>query len=113
MKFLLPGILVASFMLCGCLVGPNYKRPVVSAPPAFRGQSAAEQSSFADQAWWNVYSDPFLNSLIKEALQNNYDLKTAIARAKEAEAYRGVARSAYFPTVNLESGVQRDRDRKS
>lgn len=89
-------------------MGPNYKQPTISAPAVFRGQPTPEQSSFADQGWWNVYSDPFLNELIKEALKNNYDLKTAIARAKEAEAYRGVARSAYFPTVNEESGVQRD-----
>jgi multidrug efflux system outer membrane protein len=42
-----------------------------------------------------------LSALIKEALKSNYDLKTAIARAKEAEAYRGVARSAYFPLSAL------------
>src|ERR1700678_961491 len=95
-------------MLSGCLVGPNYKRPAISAPTAFRGQATAEQSSFADQGWWDVYSDPFLNVLIKEALKNNNDLKTAIARAKEAEAYRAVARSEFLPTVNEESGVQRD-----
>ena len=108
MKFFSAAILAFSLVLCGCLVGPNYKRPTISAPAVFRGQPTAEQNSFADQGWWSVYSDPFLNALIKEALKNNYDLKTAIARAKEAEAYRGVARSAYFPTVNLESGVQRD-----
>src|ERR1017187_3954304 len=95
-------------MLCGCLVGPNYKRPTIAAPAVFRGQPTAEQNSFADQGWCSVYSDPFLNALIKEALTNNYDLKTAIARAKEAAAYRGVARSAYFPTVSEGAGVQRD-----
>jgi len=108
LKLFLRSILAFSIMLCGCVLGPNYQRPMIPAPPAFRGQSTAEQSSYADQGWWEVYSDPFLNALIKEALKNNYDLKTAIARAKEAEAYRGVARSAYFPTVNEESGVQRD-----
>jgi len=107
-KFVPALLLVFSILLCGCMMGPNYKRPAISAPAVFRGQSTAEQSSFADQGWWDVYSDPLLNALIKEALKNNNDLKTAIARAKEAEAYRGVARSAYFPTVNLESGVQRD-----
>jgi multidrug efflux system outer membrane protein len=107
-KFFSATLLAFSMMLCGCLMGPNYKRPAIAAPAVFRGQSAAEQGSFADQGWWDVYSDPFLNALIKEALKNNNDLKTAIARAKEADAYRGVARSAYFPTVNLESGVQRD-----
>lgn len=108
MKFFLASIIACSLLLSGCLLGPNYKRPTISAPAAFRGQSTAEQSSFADQGWWGVYSDPFLNALIKEALKNNYDLKTAIARAKEAEAYRAVAQSAYLPTVNEESGVQRD-----
>jgi multidrug efflux system outer membrane protein len=107
-KFFLTSIVALSLLLNGCLLGPNYQRPAISAPAAFRGQSTAEQSSFADQGWWDVYSDPFLNALIKEALKNNYDLKTAIARAKEAEAYRAVARSAYLPTVNEESGVQRD-----
>src|ERR1022692_2804484 len=108
MKLSLTAILAFSAILCGCLMGPNYRRPTISAPPAFRGQPVAEQNSFADQGWWSVYSDPFLSDLIKEALKNNYDLKTAIARAKEADTYRGVARSAYFPTVNEESGVQRD-----
>lgn len=108
MKLSLTAVLVFSAILCGCLTGPNYKRPTVSAPPEFRGQPVTEQNSFADQGWWSVYSDPFLSDLIKEALKNNYDLKTAIARAKEADAYRGVARSAYFPTVDAQSGVQRD-----
>ena len=100
MKLSLTAVLVFSAILCGCLTGPNYKRPTVSAPPEFRGQPVTEQNSFADQGWWSVYSDPFLSDLIKEALKNNYDLKTAIARAKQADAYRGVARFAYFPTVN-------------
>ena len=108
MKCFPAAIVPVCVVLCGCLKGPEYKRPTIAIPPAFREQPAGEQISFADQGWWNVYSDPFLSALIKEALKNNYDLKTAIARAKEAEAYLGVARSAFFPTVNLESGVQRD-----
>jgi multidrug efflux system outer membrane protein len=50
-----------------------------------------------------------LYALVKEALENNYDLKTAIARAREAAAYRGVARSAYFPAMTVDSGIQHDR----
>jgi multidrug efflux system outer membrane protein len=104
----LTSLVAFSIMLSGCLVGPNYNRPAISAPAAFRGQATAEQGSFADQGWWDVYSDPFLNVLIKEALKSNYDLKSAIARAKEAQAYRAVARSAYLPTVDESSGAQRD-----
>ena len=94
----------------GCLMGPNYKRPTIATPTTFRGQPTVEQNSFADQGWWDVYSDPFLNALIKEALKNSNDLKTAIARAKEVRGsiFR-VARSAYLPTVGFDSGVQRDK----
>jgi len=81
---------------------------MVPAPPTFRGQASADSISLADQAWWNIYSDPLLEDLIKEALKNNYDLRTAMARAEEAHAYVGVARSAYYPSVGFDSGVQRD-----
>ncbi len=96
------------FTLSACVVGPNYQRPPVNAPAAFRGQDAGESASFADEPWWNVYSDPHLMLLIKEALQNNYDLKAAIAHVDEARAYAGVARSAFFPAVGFETGAQLD-----
>jgi multidrug efflux system outer membrane protein len=104
-------ILCSSLLLplTGCLSGPNYKRPVASTPATFRGQAEAESASFADQAWWSVYSDPLLDVLIKEALKNNYDLKTAIARVEEAHAYVGVARAGYIPTVGFDAGAQRDK----
>jgi multidrug efflux system outer membrane protein len=103
-----PILALSTLLLSGCLWGPVYKRPAVSAPPAFRGQSTEEAFSLADQAWWTVYSDPLLDGLIKEALKNNYDLRTAIARAQQARAYVGVARSAYYPSVGFDTGAQRD-----
>jgi len=103
-----PILLLATILLSGCLRGPVYKRPAVQVPPTFRGQASADSFSLADQAWWNIYSDPLLEDLIKEALKNNYDLRTVIARTQEARAYVGVARSAYYPSVGFDSGVQRD-----
>ncbi len=103
-----PILLLATIFLCGCFRGPVYKRPVVQVPPTFRGQASADSFSLADQEWWNIYSDPLLENLIKEALKNNYDLRTAIARTQEARAYVGVARSAYYPSVGFDLGVQRD-----
>jgi outer membrane protein, multidrug efflux system len=107
-KHVAPILLLATIFLCGCLRGPVYKRPVVQAPPTFRGQANADSFSLADQAWWNIYSDPPLEALIGEALKNNYDLRTAIARTQEARAYVGVARSAYYPSAGFDLGVQRD-----
>jgi multidrug efflux system outer membrane protein len=98
-----------SCLLAGCAVGPNYKRPIVSAPSTFPGQAASEPESLADLAWWNVFSDRSLGALIEEALANNNDLRTAIARVEEARDLVGVARSAYYPRVDDDLGVQRDR----
>ena len=104
-----PILVLATIFLGGCLWGPGNPKPVVQAPAMFRGQSTADSFSLADQKWWNIYSDPLLEALIKEALKNNYDLRTAIARTQEARAYVGVARSAYYPSVGYNSGAQRDR----
>jgi multidrug efflux system outer membrane protein len=96
-------------LLAGCAVGPNYKRPIISAPSTFPVQATTEQDSLADLAWWDVFSDHLLGILVKEALTNNNDLLTATARVEEARDLVGVARSEYYPRVDYDLGVQRDR----
>jgi multidrug efflux system outer membrane protein len=100
-----PLILVAC-LFTGCAIGPNYVRPTLTAPEAYRGQvEAPEATSFADLLWWEVFQDDALKGLIEEALQNNYDLRTAAARVEQAQALAGVARSEFFPQIGYESGV--------
>jgi multidrug efflux system outer membrane protein len=94
-------------MLAGCAIGPDYKRPAVTAPPTFRGQATAEAVSFADAPWWEAFQDPILKGLIQEALRNNYDVGIAAARVQEARANLGIARSDLFPS--LEYGVSAGR----
>ncbi len=60
-------------LLTGCAVGPNYKRPVVESPAAFRSENGPPNSAYADLAWWEVYKDGTLQALSQEALTNNYD----------------------------------------
>ena len=92
--------------LSGCMVGPNYKRPNVNAPAAFRGASgAAQQSSFADLPWWEVFKDETLKGLIKTSLANNYDLAVAVARVEQARQIAAEARSQYFPAIGYASIV--------
>jgi multidrug efflux system outer membrane protein len=93
-------VLLAVF-LTGCRVGPNYTRPSVNTPPAFRGAAAANQrASFADLPWWEVFQDETLKDLIKTSLANNYDLGVAIARVQQARAAAREAWSEYLPTLN-------------
>ena len=96
-------VLVAA--LAGCAVGPDYKRPAVDTPAAYRTSSAETNapsgaSSFADLGWWSVFQDPQLTAYLGEALTNNRDIKIAAARVLQAEGALRVARSQFFPTVS-------------
>jgi multidrug efflux system outer membrane protein len=94
--------------LAGCKVGPNYKRPVVNTPAAYRGGLAPEIATatppntvpLGAQKWDTVFTDPVLQELIREALKNNFDVKIAADRVLEEQAAVGVTRAAQFPTLS-------------
>jgi multidrug efflux system outer membrane protein len=93
-------------MLSGCAVGPNYVRPKVNVPADFRGaEGEAQQASYADLPWWEVFKDEQLKALIKTALANNYDLGIAVSRVEQAHQVANVARSQYFPFVTYSVGA--------
>jgi len=96
--------MMASGLVAGCSVGPNYHRPVVQAPTAFRDlsenpQTQAQAASYADLPWWQVFQDPQLQELIRTALKQNYDLQLATERINSARAQLAVTRSNLFPQV--------------
>jgi multidrug efflux system outer membrane protein len=96
--------IMASGMVAGCKVGPNYHRPVVQPPTAYRDLSENPQiqpqaASYADLPWWQVFRDPQLQELIRIALKQNYDLQIATERINEARAQVAITRSNLFPQV--------------
>jgi multidrug efflux system outer membrane protein len=56
-----------------------------------------------------VFRDEVLAGLIAEALQNNYDLRTAAARVEQFRDFAGIARSEFFPQTGYEAGASRSR----
>jgi multidrug efflux system outer membrane protein len=95
----------ATAFLAGCAVGPNYHRPQMPTPPAHRFfEGEAQAQSIADVPWWEVIKDPVLQKLVREAIANNLDLRTATARVVEARAQYGIAKSFLFPQVNAAAG---------
>ena len=91
-------------------VGPDYERPATQLPEGFRGQSdAADPASLADLPWWDVFGDPPLQRLVREALENNYDLKTAVARVQQFRAQVGVAASDLYPHVGYDGSASREK----
>lgn len=102
---------VAILTLAGCAVGPNYKRPTVSAPTDFRGASNdVSTNSLADLPWWSVFKDPVLQDLIQVALTNNYDLRITLTRVDQARAIQAQARSQFLPQVGYGGEANRGRN---
>jgi multidrug efflux system outer membrane protein len=95
--------IAVALLSSGCLapVGPNYSRPQLPAPPQYRFvQGTAQAQTLADSPWFEVFDDPTLQALIREAIANNLDLQIAAARVEEARARAGIARSFFYPQVN-------------
>jgi len=97
-------------IFAGCAIGPNYKRPVVDSPAAFRSEIQITNSPYSDLTWWDVYRDDTLQGLIREALTNNYDLRIAMARVEQARAVAMQARSQFVPSVTYNGTVSRGRN---
>ena len=101
------GLLLA-VPLSACMVGPDYRRPEVEVPAAWR-LGATEASRISNIAWWDQFQDPVLSDLVRTALANNKDLEIATANVDQAFAQYGIARSAQFPQVNGGVSVARER----
>ena len=95
-------LIVTLGVLGGCAVGPNYKRPAVEAPGAYRFATGESASSFADLPWWQVFQDPILQGLIGTALTNNYDLKQAVSRVEQSRNLAVAAGNALHQRDNPE-----------
>jgi len=115
-------VILASSLIGGCTVGPNYHKPVVQPPTAYRdlsqGPQAQEQAaSFADLPWWQVFRDAQLQDLIHTALKQNYDMQLATERINAARAQLGITRSNLFPQVqgegNFTGGKEQNFQAKS
>lgn len=99
-------LLIASLTLAACTVGPNYQKPVVAVPDQWYGADGTPgEGSLADVAWFDLFRDPALRSLIEEALRNGYDARIAIARVEEARARYGIAGAARYPDVDYQAAT--------
>lgn len=98
----------AALLLAGCAVGPDYKRPAIDAPAAFRFEIKNAQE-MANTAWWQQFKDPVLDQLIGIALLENKDVKIAAARIDEFLGQYATTRSLLFPQVGAALSGQRER----
>lgn len=105
-------ILMSAGILSGCAVGPEYKKPEMSLPESFMGQSQVlnrQANTEADIAkWWESFGDPQLTRFISIALDQNLDIAQAKARIIQASSGLSAAKSALLPSGNINSQVTRN-----
>lgn len=92
---------LAALLCCACTIGPSYERPDMVTPPAeYRAVAAVQtEKSVADVAWAELFNDPELTEVIRQALSGNLDLANAVARVEEFRARQRVERSAFGPQI--------------
>ena len=97
---------VAAMLAASCTLGPNYRRPVVETPPAYRGQQAtAAAGSLADLAWFELFRDDALTQLVRTALQQNFEVRIAAERVLQARAAYGITRADQVPSVGASADL--------
>ncbi|PKO58086.1 MAG: RND transporter, partial [Betaproteobacteria bacterium HGW-Betaproteobacteria-18] len=104
----IPAALFLLFLLAGCAVGTDYRRPAVDAPAAWRFEEK-EAVKTVNPSWWEQFQDPVLNDLIRTALNENKDLLIATARVDEFMGRYGVTRADLFPQASLGATAGRQR----
>ncbi|MBE4809487.1 MULTISPECIES: efflux transporter outer membrane subunit [unclassified Enterobacter cloacae complex] len=97
------------FILTGCVsLAPDYQRPALPVPQQFsisRNGLTPAVAGYQDTGWRTFFVDPQVAGLIREALNNNRDIKMAILKVEEARAQFNVTEADRYPQLNGSAGI--------
>lgn len=96
-------IILAAAAMAGCGIYKPYTRPEEIKTDGLYGQGVetVDTMTLGNISWQEMFTDPYLQQLIQQGLDNNTDLQSAYWRVKEAEATLKSARLAYLPSFNF------------
>ena len=97
-------IVALAVMVSGCSVGPDYTRPSVESPEAWRINYPAA-AGVANTTWWEQFGDPVLNELVDSALRENLDVRIAAARVDQFVGALNSTRSQLYPQLGYSAGA--------
>ena len=109
MKRVIPALMLGAWLSACTIIGPNYERPKIETPAAWR-IDYGDAAEVANTKWWEQFGDPSLNALIEEALRANPDLRAAAARVDQFIGALTTARSQYYPQVGYSFEASRNRE---
>ena len=103
---------LALLSLTACAVGPDYERPETPAPTtdAFDKDTDARAAPVLASDWWKLFRDPELDALVAEGMKANQDLRAAVAAVRQARGVSDATDAGFYPTVNANPGLQRNRN---
>lgn len=105
---LLPAL--GAMLLSGCVVGPDYRTPLLAVPASWSNQKPAQSAKPAQLSrWWQRLHDPELNTLVEEAVAGNLDVATAKARIREARASYRQSVGTLLPSVTGSASATRNK----
>lgn len=96
-------------ILSSCKVGKQYIRPDLNMPGQIEAMSV-DSISIKDIAWWELYGDTVLQSLINTALENNKDVLIASSRLKQYMAAKRIANADLLPKIGADFHAEREME---
>ena len=98
-RYILPSLIFIFVLVAGCSVGPDYQRPSITSPAAWRMEEPRAKA-MANTAWWEQFDDPVMNELILVVIKENKDILMATARVEEFIGRYRATRAASFPQAD-------------
>ena len=106
-------VVIGAALLASCAVGPDYQRPAVQTPAAFKESAdwkiAEPKDELTRGKWWKIFGDNELDALIEQVNVANQSLKVSEARYRQAQALTQSARASYLPTISANASSTRSR----
>ena len=105
--------LAAAALLSACAAGPDYVRPTLAVPAAWKESGdwkpADPRPAASGLAWWQAWGDPVLDGLVADAGNANQNIRQAEATYRQAKAIADADRAGLFPSLGLNAGAERAR----
>src|SRR5579864_3291322 len=104
LRLIAPAALASVFVIAGCTVGPNYKKPDATVPAKWDVEQpwreSAPKDAFDKGEWWKVFNDDDLNTFESQAIAENQTIKISIAHLEQARATAAIQVATLFPTLS-------------
>jgi len=100
--------LALSLVVTACTVGPNFTKPKVNSPDAWRVQYE-QAADVANTRWWHAFGDPALDQLVDSAVRENLDVQIAAARVDQFLGALRTTRSLFYPQFDYGADVSRNK----